>query len=1047
MLDRFINRPVFSTVISVLIVILGLLGLLALPVTSYPDIAPPTVVISASYTGANAETVMRSVVVPIEEQVNGVEGMTYMTSKASNDGSAQITVYFAPGTDPDIAAVQVQNRVSRATPLLPSEVTRAGVTTQKQQTSALIYMGLYSENPNYDETFLQNYAELNIIPELKRINGVGSADVFGAHTYAMRIWLNPAKLDAYKLTPQEVMAAIQSQSMEAAAGTLGQNSDQSFEYIIRYKGKFNEVKEYKDIIVKALGSGQYLRLKDVATVELDALSYVVTSESNGNPMIGFGVMQTPGSNARDIIEEIKGFMENAEKDLPEGIHPISLYDTSVFLEGSIDSVIETLIEAFILVFIVVFVFLQDLRSTIIPAIAVPVSIIGTFFFLNILGYSMNLLTLFALVLAIGIVVDDAIVVVEAVHAKLEHGAKSAKRAASSAMHEISGAIISITIVMAAVFLPVTFITGPTGIFYKQFGVTLAIAIFISAVNALTLSPALCGVFLKPMNHDEEYEKRSLMGKFFYKFNVGFNAVTKRYAETFLFFIRHRWVTVVMLIGALVALIFLNKNLSTGFVPNEDQGVVMFNAELPAGASLERTKKVVKEFRAKAAHIPGVKNITTIYGMSMLNGAGSNYAMGFFELEDFEKRNDDESKGVEAITGQLFGLGATIADAQMIFFAPPTVPGYGASAGFQFSLTDKSGGELSELAQNGQQFMYALFQRPEIQYASTSFNTSFPQYQMDIDVPKAMDAGVSVSSILGVLQGYIGGYYATDFSKYGKQYRVMVQASPEFREDINSLNQMFVKTASGEMSPISQYVTLKRVYGPQFVSRFNMYQSADFTGAVNPGYSTGDAIKAIEETAAQMLPNNYEIKYSGLTREEVKAGSQTILIFILSLIFVYFILSALYESYIVPFSVILSLPFGVMGAYFGQWLFGLENNIYFQISLIMLIGLLAKNAILIVEFATLRRHRGESVSRAAINAAKSRLRPILMTAFAFIFAMIPLMISSGMGANGNHAVATGAAFGLLIGTAFGIIVIPVLFVIFQLLQERIKPVKVEVDLVV
>lgn len=1040
MIDRFIERPIFSTVISIIIVLLGILGLIALPVTTYPDIAPPTVRISTQYSGANAETVLRSVIIPIEEQVNGVEGMTYITSSASNDGRASISVFFEQGIDPDIAAVNVQNRVARATPLLPSEVTRAGVVTQKQQTDALMFLSFYTDNKDYTDTYLQNYLNINVIPEIKRIKGVGDAQVFGAKNYAMRIWLDPAKLAAYSVVPQDVARAIQSQSLEAAAGTLGQNSGQSFEYVIKYKGKFSNVGEYENIIVKSLGAGQYLRLKDIAKVELDALSYSVASEMDGQPSISMGIMQTPGSNAQEIIENIRKYLTDLAPLLPEGIHYNIMYDTNDFLEGSINSVIHTLIEAFILVFIVVFLFLQDFRSTLIPAIAVPVSIVGTFFFLNLLGYSLNLLTLFALVLAIGIVVDDAIVVVEAVHAKLEKGNTTAKRATSDAMHEIAGAIISITIVMAAVFVPVTFITGPTGVFYQQFGITLAIAIFISALNALTLSPALCAVFLKSTHHDKEYEKRSWLGKFFYKFNIGFNALTKRYAATFTFFIRHRWLTVVLLVGAVGGILFINQNIPSGFVPGEDRGLILFNAELPAGASLDRTTTAIKEFEQKAHHIPGIQNIATISGFSLLNGSGGNYGFGFIKLDDFEKRGDGES--VEVITKKLFGVGATISDARMIFFAPPSIPGYGASAGFQFSLTDKLGGDLKDLDKAAKELMYALNQRKEIQYAQSSFNTAFPQYQMDIDVPKAMDAGVPISSIMAAMQGYIGGLYTTDFSKYGKQYRVMIQGSPESRINPASLNEMFVKTASGAMSPVSQFVSLKRTYGPQTVKRFNLFQSADFTGSTNAGYSTGDAISAINEVAESTLPQNFGISFSGLTREEISAGSQAILIFLLSLVFVYFILSAQYESYILPLSVLLSLPFGVMGAFLGQWLFGLENNIYFQIALIMLVGLLAKNAILIVEFAVQRRNHGESISRSAINAAKARLRPILMTSFAFIFGMLPLIFSSGMGAVGNRSIATGAATGLLIGTAFGIIVIPVLFVIFQLLQERIKPLRID-----
>ena len=1037
MIKKFIERPVLSTVVSIIIVILGVLGITSLPVTTYPDIAPPTVRITANYPGANAETVLRSVVIPIEEQVNGVEDMTYITSSASNSGQATVTVFFKQGINADIAAVNVQNRVARATPLLPAEVTRSGVVSQKQQSSALMFLTFYTENKEFDATYLQNYLDINIIPELKRISGVGDAQVFGAKSYAMRIWLEPAKLATYGLVPADVTAAINAQSLEAAAGAIGQNSGNSFEYIIKYKGKFNEVKDYEDIVIKSLGNSQFLRLKDVAKVELDALSYSAFAENNGRPAVSMGIFQTPGSNAQEIIENIKAYLQTVSAGLPKGVNFVVNFDTNEFLDASISSVLSTLLEAFILVFIVVFVFLQDFRSTLIPAIAVPVSIIGTFFFLSLFGYSINLLTLFALVLAIGIVVDDAIVVVEAVHAKLEHGINDARRATIAAMQEITGAIISITLVMAAVFIPVTFIEGPTGVFYQQFGITLMVAIAISAVNALTLSPALCALFLKPVHHDEAYEKKSIAGKFFHRFNTAFKAMTARYGKSFVFLIRHKWVTGIFFVLSIAVVLYSNSKMPSGFIPNEDRGILFFNLELPAGASLERTSVAMKDFENKATKVPGIKGVTTIAGYSMISGAGSNYAFGFIKLDDFKNRKDDQTS-VAALTGKMFGVGSTVADANMIFFSPPSVPGFGNNAGFEFSLVDKAGGSLAELDATAQQLMADLMQRPEIQYAQTSFNTKFPQYEMVIDVPKAMDAGIPMSSILSAMQGYIGGVYAADFSKYGKQYRVMVQALPESRTDEKSLSGLFVRTANGTMTPVSQFVRLERVYGPQSVSRFNLFTSAAFTGATNPGYSTGDAIKAINEVKESSLSSRYDITYSGLTREEINSGSQTVLIFGLSLLFVYFLLAAQYESYILPLTVIGSLPFGVMGAYLGQFLLGLENNIYFQIALIMLVGLLAKNAILIVEFAVQRRRHGETIVMSAINAAKARLRPILMTSFAFIFGMLPLVFSSGIGSVGNRSIGTGAAVGLLVGTILGLSVIPVLYVIFQTIQEKIKP---------
>ena len=1036
MIKNFINRPVLSTVISILIVILGVLGIVSLPVSQYPDIAPVTVSVRANYGGANAETVLKSVVIPLEEQINGVENMDYIVSSASNSGAANITVYFKNGTDPDNAAVLVQNRVSYANAILPAEVKQAGVTVEKREAGNLMFLTFFSENPDFDEVFLENYLSINVIPGLKRITGVGDAEEFGGKNYSMRIWLDPQKLQAYKLNPTEVTAAISSQSLEAAAGTLGQNSGNSYEYTIKYKGKYNKVSEYENIVLKALEGGRILRLKDVAKVELDALGYTSFSESKGRAAIAMGISQTPGANAHAVVQNIDKYLKSIEKDLPEGITYSINFNVNTFLDAAISKVVSTLLEAFLLVFLVVYIFLQDFRSTLIPAIAVPVSIVGTFFFLNLLGYSINMLTLFALVLAIGIVVDDAIVVVEAVHAKMEQTHEKAKPATISAMNEITGAIISITLVMAAVFVPVTFIEGTTGVFYKQFGVTLIIAIVISAVNALTLSPVLCSLFLKP-HGDKEYEEKSAIGKFFHKFNIAFNAATLKYGQTFTFFLRHKWVTLVLFAIAGGGIYFANKNIQTGFVPNEDQGFILMDLSMIPGASMERVANEMREVSKDLNNIPGVKDFTFVTGNGMLSGSGSNNGMGFFTLKPFEERSKDPRQSIDAIIGQAFAAASKIKDAQILFFQPPAVSGFGMGAGVSFALLNKSGADVTEINETAQQFMAALNARPEVKYAQTSFNTNYPQYQMDINVERAMQSGISVSEILSALQNYIGGYYATDFTLYGKQFRVMVQALPEDRKDVNSLNGMFIRTGSGEMAPLSEYVTMQRVFGPQAISRYNLYTSVDISAANNEGYSTGDVVKAVEEVAAQTLNANYGIDYTGLTREEQNAGSQTIIIFILSLVFTYFILSAQYESYLLPLSVLMSLPFGIFGAYLGQWLFGLENNIYFQISLIMLMGLLAKNAILIVEFAVQRRRMGESLSKAAINAAMARLRPILMTSFAFIVGLLPLVFATGVGAAGNRSVATGAAVGQLIGTFFGLVVIPVLFVIFQDLQERVS----------
>lgn len=1039
MIKRFIERPVLSAVISILIVILGVLGLISLPITQYPDIAPPTVTISTTYPGANAETVMKSVIIPIEEQVNGVENMIYISSSAANDGSASITVFFEQGTNPDIAAVNVQNRVARATPLLPAEVTRTGVVTQKQQSSALMYLSFYSTNKIYNDIFLQNYLNINVIPEIKRIKGVGDANAFGGKTYAMRIWLLPDKMAAYGLMPADVTNAINEQSREAAAGQVGSNSGSSYEYVIRYKGKYDDPKEYEDIVIKALGNGQFLRLKDVAKVQLDALSYSGVGEFNGNPAMSMGIFQTPGSNAKEINDNIKDYLHKIEKTLPDGIKYAINFDTNEFLDASIDKVVRTLLEAFALVFLVVFLFLQDLRSTLIPAIAVPVSIIGSFFFLNLFGFSLNLLTLFALVLAIGIVVDDAIVVVEAVHAKLERGAKDSHVATVDAMNEISGAIVSITLVMASVFIPVTFLKGPTGVFYQQFGITLIVAIIISAVNALSLSPMLCALFLKGNHEDKEYQKKNIVQKFFYKFNTGFKAVTTRYASLASYFIRRKWIIGFFFLAAVGTIWWTNKTMPKGFVPNEDRGIVFTNVELPPGSSMERTYNILKEMDAKVRQVPGVIGVTISTGRSFFSGNGSNNGLAFLRLAPFDQRKDSKDLSMESITKNLYRAVSSIADANIIFFTPPSVPGFGASAGFEIVLLDKGGHDVKDVDNVSRQFIGDLMSRPEIQFAQTPFNTNYPQYEMVINVERAEQTGVSVASILSVMQGYIGGIYTADFSKYGKQYRVMVQALPEARMDANSLNQLYVRTSSGQMTPVSQFVTLERVFGPQSISRYNLYTSVKVTGANAPGFSTGDAINAVNEVAQSTLPTEYGIDYTGLTREEVNSGSQAILIFILSIIFVYFLLSAQYESFVQPFSILLSLPFGVMGAFLGQKMAGLENNIFFQIALIMLVGLLAKNAILIVEFALQRRRHGESIVMSAVSAAKVRLRPILMTSLAFIFGMMPLVLAVGVGATGNRSIGTGAASGLLVGTIFGVLAVPVFYVIFQYIQEKIKPV--------
>ncbi|MCZ2129995.1 MAG: efflux RND transporter permease subunit [Bacteroidia bacterium] len=1032
MFKIFIERPVLSTVISIIITILGILGIYVLPIAQYPDIAPPTVQISANFPGANAQTVLESVIIPIEEQVNGVEHMKYITSTASNNGSASIQVFFEQGVDPDIAAVHVQNRVSRALPLLPADVTRSGVTTQKQSTDALMWISFYSTNPEYDATFIQNYLNINIIPEIKRISGVSDVNSAAIRNYAMRIWLDPVKLASYKLVPADVVQAINEQSQEAAAGTLGQNDANAFEYVIRYSGRFRSPEQYKAIVIKALGNGQFLKLEDVAKVELDAQGYNVVSTANGNPAVSMGIFQTPGSNAQEIIKNIHKSLKELKTSFPPGIDYLVNYDTNLFLEASIAKVIKTLIEAFVLVFIVVFIFLQDFRSTLIPAIAVPVSIIGTFFFISLFGFSINLLTLFALVLAIGIVVDDAIVVVEAVHAKLEGGAKSGIEASYAAMSEITGAIISITLVMASVFIPITFISGPSGVFYKQFGVTLIVAIAISALNALTLSPALCALVLKP--HEENGKKKNIVQRFYAAFNVGFTHTTHKYTAGLKFLLKHKWITAAILIVSTGLILWSANTTSKGFVPKEDRAVIMTNIELPAGASLDRTTAIISKLSAEVKKIKGIRGMSFTAGSSLLGGAGSNFGLGFIILDKWDDRKAD-SLSSGAIIGKLFRVASTIPGAQMLFFEPPSIRGYGVAEGFQLELLDKFGGDFKDLDAQAKEYLKELSERPEILYAQTSFNTGYPQYQLDINVPRAKEAGVSINSIFNTLQGYIGGIYAADFSRFGKQYRVYVQSLPNTRASTDDLNSIYVKNNNGEMAPITEFIKLERIYGPQSVTRFNLFNAVHVTGATNPGYSSGDAIKAVLEVTKN-LPANYDIAFSGLTKEEIESGNQTLFILLLVILFVYFILSGQYESYLLPLAVMLSLPVGMMGAYLTTKLMGLEINIYFQIALIMLIGLLAKNAILIVELSIQKRKAGESLLMAAIDGAKVRFRPILMTSFAFIFGLLPLVFSRGVGAVGDRSIGTAAVGGLLVGTVIGVFVVPPLFMFFQWLQEKV-----------
>lgn len=1035
MLQKFIDRPVLSLVISIIIAILGYLGLTSLPISQYPEIAPPTVVVSASYQGANADVVMNSVIVPLEEQINGVENMTYMTSTASNDGSASITIFFKLGTDPDLAAVNVENRVSKASSLLPQEVTKAGVTTQKKQSSNVMIFSLYSDSPAFDQKFLLNYANINLIPEIKRIDGVGDASPFGTMNYSMRIWLKPDVMANYGLIPEDISKALAEQNVEAAPGKFGENGNQSFQYTIKYTGRLKTVTEFENIIIKGNSKSEILRLKDLARIELGSQSYSTASKIGGKPAVGIAISQTAGSNAHELIEQCQAVIESASQTFPEGIKYVELVNANDFLNASIDKVIHTLIEAFILVFIVVFIFLQDFRSTLIPAIAVPVAIIGTFFFLNLFGFTINLLTLFALVLAIGIVVDDAIVVVEAVHAQLDKGIGSAKEATSKAMNGISGAIISITLVMAAVFVPVSFITGSTGVFYKQFGLTLAIAILISAVNALTLSPALCALILKP-HKGSEHHKKGFLQKFYAAFNVAFGGMTQKYKAGIQLLIKRKWMAVASIVVFGGLFYWLMQTTPTGFVPNEDQGTLFANISLPAGSSVERTTEVTEEVDKIINQIPEVETTFRIAGKNLIAGDGGSYGMIVVKLKPWNERKG-KGQDIGSIIGKLFGATSHIRSSKVIFFASPTLQGFGTSSGFEFQLQDKTGGELSKFNDNSKKFLEALSNRPEIQYATTSFDINFPQYEMSVNVARAKEANVSVSTILSTMQGYYGGVYSSDFNNFGKQYRVMFQADDQFRTNPETLNKIYVRTDDNIMAPITQFITMKKVYGAEAIKRFNLFTSIAVQGAPNEGFSSGDANVAIKEVAEQTLPAGYGYEFSGLSREEMSSESQTVFIFILCLVFVYFLLSAQYESFIIPFSVLLSLPLGLAGAFIFAKIFSVENNIYLQITLIMLIGLLAKNGILIVEFALARRREGLSIMQAAVEGAVARLRPILMTSFAFIFGLVPLMLSTGAGAVGNKSIGVGAVGGMLIGTLLGIFVTPALFVIFQTLQERFK----------
>lgn len=1037
-LDTFINRPVLSTVISIFIVILGVVGMLWLPITQYPDIAPPTIQVSTTYTGADAKTVLNSVIAPIEEQINGAEGMTYIQSTATNTGSATITVYFEQGFDPDMAAVDVQNRVAKAQSMLPAEVTRVGVITQKRQTSMLLVFSLLSPNGKFEQEFIENYMKINVIPQIQRVNGVGDAMVMDAD-YSMRIWLKPDAMAQHNLMPSDVSAALADQNIEAAPGQFGENGGTAFQYVMRYRGRLITPEEFDKIIIRADKDGNVLYLKDVATMELGRVSYGFKGKTNGHPAASAIIFQTAGSNATQVIKDVEAKINEAGKELPNGLEFNVSMNTNDFLYASIEEVIKTLIEAFILVFLVVYVFLQDLRSTIIPAIAIPVALIGTFFGLYLIGFSINLLTLSALVLAIAIVVDDAIVVVEAVHAKLDEGYTSARVAAIDAMREIGGAIVSITLVMMLVFIPVSFMSGTSGVFYRQFGLTMAIAIGLSALNALTLSPALCAVFLKPHKADGGSKKVSFVKAFHEGFNRNYEKLLVRYKKWAGFFINHKITAFGVVAASIVALAAMMMTTSTALVPNEDTGVLFCMVNMPPATSLDKTEATLAKVDKILAANPAVESRTEILGYSFIAGQGNTYGTFIIKLKDWSER--EKGQDATSVLGQLYGaVGQQIKDATVMMFQPPMISGYSVTSGFELQLQDKTGGDINKFFQIYQQFIGALNQRPEIQQAYSTFNPTFPQYMVNVDVAKTKQAGISPSVVLSTLQGYYGGMYVSNFNRFGKLYRVMMQADPSARISPETLNQVKVRVGN-EMSPITNFITLERVYGPDIISRFNLFTSISVSGTPNPGYSNGDAIKAIQEVAAQTLPMGYGYEFSGMTREEQNSSAAaTAIVFGLCLLFVYLLLSAQYESYILPLSVILSIPLGLMGSFLFAKMFGVNNNIYLQIGLIMLIGLLAKNAILIVEFALDRRKTGMSIVGAAIAGAAARLRPILMTGFAMIIGLLPLMLANGVGANGNRSLGTGAVGGMLIGMILQVLIVPALFVAFQKIQEKIQPLK-------
>ena len=1035
-LKTFIDRPILSCAISVLILILGIIGLSNLPMEQYPDIAPPTIMVSTTYTGANAETVLKSVIAPLEEAINGVENMTYMTSTATNTGSASITVYFAQGTDPDMATVNTKNRVSEAEELLPAEVTKVGVTVEKRQNSMVKILALYSPDDSYDQNFINNYFKINVEPRLSRITGVGNVNVMGGD-YAMRIWMNPQKMAQHQLVPADVIALLDDQNVEAATGTLGEDSENTFQYTLKYRGRYETAEEFGNMVLKALPTGEVLRLKDVAEVELGAQTYAYNSQIAGHPGATCMISQTAGSNANEIVKEVDALMAEISKDLPKGLVLTDLMSTKDFLDASVHEVVKTLIEAIILVVLVVYFFLQSVRSTIIPSISIIVSLVGTFAFLYVAGFSLNLLTLFALVLVIGTVVDDAIVVVEAVQAKFDEGYRSPYKATVAAMDGISAAIVTTSLVFMAVFIPTSFMGGTSGVFYTQFGLTMAVAVGISAINALTLSPALCALIMTPHMDKTTGEKLSFSSRFHHAFEASFNRLVLKYKNGVSFFLRRKWIAWVSLVAVCALLVFFMRTTKTGLVPDEDMGTVFVNVTTPPGSSLAQTRKTMEMIVQRIREIPQIKTYSNVTGYSMMGGQAASGGMLIIKLKHWDEREKAEDN-INAVISAIYQHTADIKSAKIFAFAQPTIMGYGMGSGFEMYVQDRAGGSVDDLQKYTQNFIAALNKRPEISMAYTTFDTKFPQYMVEVDAAKCQRAGVTTSDVLSVLSGYIGGNYSSNLNRFSKLYRVMIQARKDYRLDKESLNNMFVRTESGAMAPVGQFITLTKVYGAETLTRFNMYTSIPVNGMPADGYSSGDAIAAIEEVAAQTLPVGYGYEFSGITREESSSTGNTVIIFIICIVFIYLILCSLYESLFIPMVVILAVPFGLMGSFLFAKCFGLENNIYMQTGLIMLIGLLAKTAILLTEYASARRRQGMSIVQAAVAAAGVRLRPILMTALTMIIGLFPLIVATGAGANGNRSLGVGTVGGMLVGTVALLFVVPVLFTVFQVIEEKVMP---------